>query len=104
MCGFFRWKICNDGLIIKNNDESSGNERADDMRETNEKAVQAMRAFLEALGLDLEQCGMERTPERVAGLYADLFDGLGRDPSEIWGERFPSETKGIVAVRHIPFY
>ena len=42
------------------------------MRETNEKAVQAMRAFLEALGLDLEQCGMERTPERVAGLYADL--------------------------------
>ena len=74
------------------------------MRETNEKAVQAMRAFLEALGLDLEQCGMERTPERVAGLYADLFDGLGRDPSEIWGERFPSETKGIVAVRHIPFY
>ena len=74
------------------------------MRETNEKAVQAMRAFLEALGLDLEQCGMERTPERVAGLYADLFDGLGKDSNGIWGERFPSETKGIVAVRHIPFY
>ena len=74
------------------------------MRERNEKAVQAMRAFLEALGLDLEQCGMERTPERVAGLYADLFDGLGKDSNGIWGERFPSETKGIVAVRHIPFY
>ena len=74
------------------------------MRERNEKAVQAMRAFLEALGLDLEQCGMGRTPERVAGLYADLFDGLGKDSNGIWGERFPSETKGIVAVRHIPFY
>ncbi len=74
------------------------------MRERNEKAVQAMRAFLEAIGLDLEKCGMERTPERVASLYEELFDGLGRDPDEIWGERFASETKGIVAVRHIPFY
>ena len=71
------------------------------MREQNEKAVQAMRAFLKALGLDLEQCGMERTPERVARLYGDLFDGLGKDPASIWGERFASETKGIVAVRHI---
>ena len=74
------------------------------MREQNEKAVQAMRAFLEALGLDLEQCSMERTPERVARLYGDLFDGLGKDPASIWGERFASETKGIVAVRHIPFH
>ena len=74
------------------------------MREQNEKAVQAMRAFLKALGLDLEQCGMEQTPERVARLYGDLFDGLGKDPASIWGERFASETKGIVAVRHIPFY
>lgn len=74
------------------------------MREQNEKAVQAMRAFLEALGLDLEQCSMERTPERVARLYGDLFDGLGKDPASIWGECFASEAKGIVAVRHIPFY
>ena len=74
------------------------------MGEINEEAVQAMRAFLEALGLDLKKYGMEQTPARVAGMYAGLFDGIGQDPDDIWGERFASETKGIVAVRHIPFH
>ena len=58
----------------------------------------------EALGPDLEQCGMERTPERVARLYGDLFWMALAKTRLPFGERFASETKGIVAVRHIPFY
>lgn len=88
----------------KNNDKSLENERAEDMRDTNEKAVQAMRAFLEAVGLNLKEQGMEQTPKRVAALYEELFDGVGRNPEEIWRERFASDTKGIVAVTHIPFH
>ena len=72
----------------------------------NEKAVRAMREFLEALGIDLGAAGMEKTPERVAKMYELLFDGVGRQTREIWGETFDAGpgAEGIVAVRHIPFY
>ena len=72
----------------------------------NAKAVQAMREFLEALGLDLEREGMGETPERVAEMYGHLFSGMGRNTGDIWGKTFDagSAEEGIVAVRHIPFY
>lgn len=74
------------------------------MSEVNEQAVTAMRAFLEALGVDLKARGMEKTPERVAKMYADLFRGMGKSTRDIWGDTFASDSCGIVAVRHIPFY
>ncbi len=70
----------------------------------NEKAVRAMRAFLEAIGVDLEARGMEKTPARVAKMYAYLFNGMNRGTEDIWGETFPTGASGLVAVRHIPFY
>ena len=63
-----------------------------------------MRAFLELQGLDLAELGMEDTPLRVARMYRQLFDGLGEVQAEEWGELFPSDSSGLVAVRHIPFY
>lgn len=74
------------------------------MRDTNEKAIRAMRDFLEALGVDLVARGMEKTPERVANMYASLFDGMGRQTKSLWGETFSCGAEGLVAVRHIPFY
>lgn len=70
----------------------------------NEKAVQAMQDFLEALGLDLKQLDMEKTPARVAEMYSYLFNGLGKDPAEMLGELFQGNNDGIVAVKDIPFY
>ena len=74
------------------------------MSERNEKAVRAMRDFLEAIGVDIKAQGMERTPERVADMYQFLFSGLGKETKEIWGETFAAGSDGIIAVRHIPFY
>lgn len=73
------------------------------MSEVNARAAAAMREFLEALGIDLAARGMERTPERVAEMYALLFSG-GGETADIWGETFDSGAEGIVAIRHIPFY
>ena len=42
----------------------------------NEKAVAAMRQFLEALGLDLTALGMEKTPHRVAETLPDFFQAF----------------------------
>lgn len=69
-----------------------------------DKAAKAMKAFLEALELDLTKLDMENTPQRVADMYAYLFNGLGKDSQNIWGELFPAEDDGLVAVRDIPFY
>ena len=74
------------------------------MSKTNDKAIRAMREFLEAVGINLQQQGMEKTPERVAKMYQFLFNGIDADTAEIWGETFNAGSEGIVAVRHLPFY
>jgi len=68
------------------------------------KAAQAVRDFLEALNINLSEAGMEKTPERVADFYAEIFNGRGKESKEIWGETFRTEAGGMVAVQHIPFY
>ncbi len=77
------------------------------MKPDKEKAEEAVRSFLEAYGIDVEARGMERTPERVASLFADFFDGVDRGTEDLWGETYASgsgEAAGVIAVRHIPFY
>lgn len=69
-----------------------------------EKAQAAMQEFLEALGLDLPELHMQKTPDRIADMYGYLFSGLGQDTADIWGELFESENDGIVAIKDIPFY
>lgn len=69
-----------------------------------EKAISAMRDFLEAVGVDLKERDMEKTPERVASLYSYLFSGIDQSSDDIWGELFDVESNGIVAVRNIPFH
>ena len=72
--------------------------------ENNNPAAKAMENFLDSVGLDLTSLGMEKTPERVAKMYGQLFSGLGPVEQEEWGELFESDAAGLVAVRHIPFY
>lgn len=70
----------------------------------NQKAVQAMQDFLEALGLDLTALGMEKTPYRVAEAFGQFFSGLREDPKARWGSLIETESNGLVAVRQIRFY
>ena len=72
--------------------------------ENNYPAAKAMENFLGSVGIDLAALGMEKTPERVAKMYGQLFSGLGPVEKEEWGELFESDAAGLVAVRHIPFY
>ena len=41
---------------------------------------EAFRAIIPAIGDDLRREGLEGTPERVADLYSELFQGLWQDP------------------------
>ncbi|MGH8914113.1 MAG: GTP cyclohydrolase I FolE [Acidimicrobiia bacterium] len=65
----------------------------------------AVREIIEALGEDPEREGLIDTPERVAKFYAEVFDGIHTDPSEVIDAFFGEEHyQEIVMVREIPFY
>jgi GTP cyclohydrolase I len=65
----------------------------------------AVREIIEALGEDPEREGLLDTPQRVAAFYAEVFDGIHRDPGEVVDAFFGEEHyQEIVMVREIPFY
>jgi GTP cyclohydrolase I len=63
----------------------------------------AVADFLRAAGLPLEG-ELQRTPERVAQLWAeDFLDGYGLDPVAVIGELHPSPNVGLICVTGIEF-
>lgn len=66
---------------------------------------EAVRNILIAIGEDPEREGLRQTPERVARMYAEIFDGVHRDPGDVVDSFFGDEHyQEIVMVRDIPFY
>ena len=44
--------------------------------------AQGVRLILEGIGEDPDRAGLQRTPERVAEMYAELTSGMREDPKE----------------------
>ncbi len=70
----------------------------------NKKASEGIQLFLEGLGIDAKEAGLEKTPERVAKFYEELFSGYKKETKDVWGEVFPTDYEGLVSVTEIPFY
>src|ERR1051325_5873576 len=47
-----------------------------------EKIAEGVRLILEGIGEDPARPGLQRTPERVAEMYAELTAGMREDPQE----------------------
>lgn len=69
-----------------------------------EQIREAVVSILDAVDEDPEREGLAHTPRRVAELYADLFSGLERDPSEVLETTFDGTDAGIVAFANLPFF
>lgn len=63
----------------------------------------AVREILAAVGEDPGREGLRETPGRVARMYAELFDGLKRDPAEHLQAAFAEQYDEMVVLRDIPF-
>ena len=61
----------------------------------------AVREILVAVGDDPDRDGLQRTPARVAELYAEMFSGLHDDPGAHLSVTFSSEHDEMVMVRDI---
>ena len=68
-----------------------------------ERVGHAIRELLFAIGEDPDRDGLVRTPERMAAMYAELFDTAAEDPARFLTVTFAAEHDEMVMVRDIPF-
>ena len=64
----------------------------------------AVTAIIKAIGENPEREGLVDTPKRVADMYAELFNGLGKNPKEELTVGFEEGYREMIIVRDIPFY
>ena len=69
-----------------------------------DKAREAVRMLLEAIGEDPTREGLVKTPDRVARMYADLCAGMDQRASEHLSKTFSVSEDDLVIERDITFY
>jgi len=69
-----------------------------------QKIEVAVNMILEAIGEDPDREGLLETPKRVAKMYAEVFEGMGKDPREYFKTVFHENHDEVVLVKDIPFH
>jgi GTP cyclohydrolase I len=64
----------------------------------------AVREILEAIGEDPDRDGLQRTPERVAAMYDEIFSGIKDNPDRHLAVTFEAGHDEMVMVKDIPIY
>ncbi|MGD1118494.1 MAG: GTP cyclohydrolase I FolE [Dehalococcoidales bacterium] len=64
----------------------------------------AVKDIIESIGVDPDREGLRDTPQRVAEMYSELFQGLDKDPKEDLAIDFELGHREMVVVKDIPFY
>lgn len=68
------------------------------------KIETAVTMILEAVGEDPSREGLLDTPKRVAKMYAEMFEGLNKDPKDYFKTVFDEGHNEVVLVKDIPFH
>ena len=69
-----------------------------------DKIREAARLLLEGIGEDLSREGLAETPDRIARMYAEIFDGMGKDAKEPLSKVFTVDNDEMVLEKDIVFY
>lgn len=64
----------------------------------------AVKMILEGIGEDPEREGLRDTPQRVANMYMEFFQGLNEDPAEYMKVTFSEDHDEMVLLKDIPLY
>jgi GTP cyclohydrolase I len=68
------------------------------------RITKAVREILQAIGENPSREGIKNTPQRVAEMYTELFQGLGKDPTADLDVDFELGHREMVILKDIPFY
>jgi GTP cyclohydrolase IA len=68
------------------------------------KIKKAVKNIIESIGADPSSEGMKETPQRVAEMYTEIFQGINKDPKSDLEVGFELGHREMVVVKDIPFY
>jgi GTP cyclohydrolase I len=68
-----------------------------------ERIRAGVRLLFEGLGLDPEDPRIVETPDRVARMFDEIFEGLRSDPADVVDVVFEEQHDELILVRDIPF-
>ena len=68
-----------------------------------DRIKRAVREILLAVGEDPDREGLRETPDRVARMYAEVFQGLRQDPRVHLKKLFPQKYDEMVLIKDIRF-
>ena len=68
------------------------------------KIKEAVILFLEGIGEDINREGLRETPERIARMCTELFEGIEQDAREHLSKTFTVDNNEIVLEKNITFY
>jgi len=68
------------------------------------KIKKAVKEIIVAIGDNPDREGIKDTPQRVAEMYAELFEGIAKDPKEDLDVGFELGHREMVICKDIPFY
>lgn len=69
-----------------------------------EKIMAGARLILEGIGEDINREGLLETPDRIARMYEEIFEGLGKDAGDILSKTFKVDNDDLVLEKDITFY
>lgn len=69
-----------------------------------DKIIKGVKLILEGIGEDPERSGLQRTPERVAEMYEEVFSGLKTPEKNLLKPIEGESHDEIILIKDIPFY
>lgn len=69
-----------------------------------EKIKEAVKLLLEGIGEDCDREGLKETPDRVARMYEELFEGMEEMAEEHLSRTFTAENNEMILEKDITFY
>lgn len=69
-----------------------------------EKIKEGVRLIIEGIGEDINREGLLETPDRIARMYEEVFDGIGKTAEEYLSKTFTVESDDLVLEKDITFY
>ena len=68
------------------------------------KIKKAVKMILEAIGENPNREDLKKTPERVADMYAEIFNGISKDPARELEVLLAEKHDEMVLLKDIPLY
>lgn len=69
-----------------------------------EMIMEGVKLILQGIGEDVNREGLIETPDRIARMYMEIFEGIGKDAKGVLSKTFTVENNDLVLEKDITFF